>query len=95
MTQTISPEFSGVLAQFGEQIDHLNPPDLKILAPALQAERERIHRATDETLRKMHHQRSEAVAHFTQLLLCARQDLPLVRANHFDAVADIRRLAHE
>jgi hypothetical protein len=95
MTQTISPELSGVLAQFGEQIDHLNPPDLKILAPALQAERERIHRATDETLRQMHQQRSAAIASFTQLLLCARHDLPLVHTNYFDAVADTRRLSHE
>lgn len=95
MTHPLSNEMVQALNRAGEQVDHLVPPDLKCLAFAVQAERERIHCEKNEILRQMHQQSSEAIANFKQLLLCARQDLPLARANYFDAVADVRRLSHD
>jgi hypothetical protein len=95
MTHPLSNELVRALNHIGDQVDHLTPPDLKILALALHAERERICVESNVVLRQMQQQRAEAIASFTQLLLCARQDLPLVRANYFDAVANLRRLSHE
>ena len=95
MTHPPSNELTLALEQMGEQVDDLNPPDLRGLALALQAERERIRREIAEVLRRMHEQRTAAVACFTQLLLCARQDMPLMRANYFDTIRQLKELRHD
>lgn len=95
MTHPMSNELLQALNQIGEQVDDLNPPDLKGLALALQAERERVRREIAEVLRHMHQLRAEAVARFTQLLLCARQDMPLVHASYFDTIRQLKELRHD
>ena len=95
MTHPLSNELVQALAHIGQQVDDLNPLDLKTLALALQAERARIRGEIAGVQRQMHEQRSQAVAHFTQLMLCARQDLPLAHSNYFDAAPQLRELSHE
>ena len=95
MNDQLSNELTQELTNVGRRVDYLDPPDLKTLALAFQAERERRGKRAAELQRQMHEIRMEAIARFTQLMLCARQDIPLRTPNYFESVAQLRKLSHE
>lgn len=95
MTQKHSPELVQVLTQYGEEVDHLKRPDLRTLPLAFDAERERNRSDIANVARQMHEQRTAAITHFTQLLLCARSDLPLRSTPYFNEPNQRKELIHE
>lgn len=90
-----SAELTDELAALGAKVDHLIPPNLQGLAMALQAERERRRTALAEIERQMYAARAEATSEFTQLMLCAREDLAVSQPSYFESVKQLRKLPHE